>query len=278
MGGSQAITDALVADLRARGADVACGVPVGAVDALPPARVYVFDTSPWTVTKVFGDELSSRYRRAVSRFKPGNGVAKVDFALSEPVPWADPRIAAAGTIHLCGDRAQMARAETDTSGGKHSDRPMILVSQPTVVDATRIGTQGARPLWTYAHVPNDSPRDMTETVVNQIERFAPGFRDVVIGSRCIPAGDLADHNANYRGGDIAVGLVSLYRMAARPFAKWDPYRTSIDNVYLCSASTPPGPGVHGMCGVHAATRVLKQQFGIHDFLDVSPPSSIGPTR
>ncbi len=278
VGGSQAITDALLTDLRTRGVTIECDRKIDHADALPPAGVYVFDTSPWTLVNVFGDRLSARYRRAVDRFTPNNGVAKVDFALSEPVPWADRRVAAAGTVHLCGDRAEMAHAESESSAGRHPDRPMMLVSQPTVVDESRIGPGGARPLWTYAHVPNGSDRDMTNTVAGQIERFAPGFRDVVIGSRSIPASDMARHNANYRGGDIAVGHVSLFRMVARPVPKWDPYRTSIDNVYLCSGSTPPGPGVHGMCGVHAAARVLDQQFGIASLPEIGPGSGLGVHR
>lgn len=272
IGGSQVITDALLTDLRTRGAIVDCDHRVEQADALPSARAYVFDTSPWTLVDVFGDRLSTRYQRAVRRFQPNNGVAKVDFAISEAVPWSDPRIAGAGTVHVCGDRAQMAQSEAEATAGRHPDKPMMLLSQPTVVDSTRLGPDGARPLWTYVHVPNGSARDMTSTALEQIERFAPGFRDTVIGSRCIPASEMSKHNANYRGGDIAVGHVSLYRMAARPVPKWDPYRTSIDNVYLCSGSTPPGPGVHGMCGVHAATRVLKQQFGIRELPDIGPAS------
>lgn len=272
IGGSQQITDALLADLSARGVRIASGSHVERAAQLPAARVYVFDTSPWTIADLFRDRLSARYRRALQRFRPGNGVAKVDFALSEPVPWADARVALAGTIHVGGDRREMESVEKQTTAGRHSDRPMLLVSQPTVVDQSRLGPNGESPLWTYAHVPNGSTRDMTEAVTAQIERFAPGFRDVVIGSRCIPASDLAHHNANYVGGDIGVGQVSMYRMVARPALKWDPYRTSIDNVYLCSGSTPPGPGVHGMSGLHAAKRVLKQHFGIPSIPDLKKPT------
>lgn len=269
-GGSQAITDALIDDLTARGVAVTCGHPVESADALPRARAYVFDTAPWTLDTVFGDRLPGIYRRALHRFRPGNGVAKVDFALSAPVPWADPRLRGAGTVHLGGSRAQMKRAEGVTGSGQHSPTPMMLVSQPVVVDETRRGPAGEQPLWTYAHVPNGSTRDMTATAIAQIERFAPGFRDVVIGSRCIPAADMVKHNANYRGGDIAAGHVSMYRMVARPVLKWDPYRTPLEHVYLCSAATPPGPGVHGMSGQHAATRVLRHHFGIHTLPDISP--------
>jgi phytoene dehydrogenase-like protein len=270
IGGSQSITSALIADLRERGATLTADCVIDRCAALPPARAYLFDTSPWTLAEILGDRLSPRYRRALARFQPNPGVAKVDFALKEAVPWRDSRLQAAGTVHIGGSRAQMAEAESETAAGRHSSRPMMLLSQPTVVDPTRMGPGGAQPLWTYAHVPNNSTTDMTTTVAAQIERYAPGFRDVVIGSRCIPASKMAAHNANYRGGDIAVGQVSMFRMVARPVAKWDPYRTSIDNVYLCSGSTPPGPGVHGMCGVHAAKRVLRQQFGIETLPPLGP--------
>jgi phytoene dehydrogenase-like protein len=271
VGGSQSITDALIADLSTRGVEVTCGCHIGRGSQLPTARVYVFDTSPWTVAEVFADRLSARYRRALNRFKPGNGVAKVDFALSEPVPWADAGVARAGTVHLGGDRSEMEQVEKQTTAGRVSDRPMLLVSQPTVVDQSRLGKNGECPLWTYAHVPNGSTRDMTDAVSAQIERFAPGFRDVVIGSRCIPANELSHHNANYVGGDIGVGHVSMYRMVARPMLKWDPYRTALGDVYLCSGSTPPGPGVHGMSGLHAAKRVLNQHFGISSIPDLRKP-------
>lgn len=271
IGGSKSITDALIADLETRGASVRFGHRVSAAGELPPARAYLFDTSPWTLVKVFGDQLSASYRRAVGRFRPNNGVAKVDFALSGPVPWTDRRLAGAGTVHLGGTRAQMAQAESETSRGRHSTTPVMLLSQPTVVDDTRCGPGGQLPLWTYAHVPNGSTRDVTDIAINQIERFAPEFRDVIAGSRCIPASHMSAHNENYLGGDIAAGHVSMYRILARPVPRWDPYRTSLPNVYLCSASTPPGPGVHGMPGVHAATRVLHRHFGI----DAMP--ALGPT-
>ena len=271
IGGSKAITDALVSDLHMRGAEVRCGQRIDDAAELPPARAYLFDTTPWTLARVFGDQLSSSYRNAVGRFTPNTGIAKVDFALRETVPWRDERLADAGTVHLGGSRAQMARAESDTSAGRHSDTPVMLLSQPTVVDASRFGPHGERPLWTYAHVPNGSTRDVTALAIAQIERFAPGFRDVVIGSRCIPASEMSSHNANYVGGDIAAGKVSMYRIVARPVPRWDPYRTSIDNVYLCSASTPPGPGVHGMPGVHAVTRMLRTHFGITSLPNVGPP-------
>jgi phytoene dehydrogenase-like protein len=270
VGGSQSITAALLADLTTRGAELVTDCQVTDSAQLPRARTYLFDTSPWTLTKVFGARLPERYRAALGRFSPGNGVAKVDFALSGPVPWVDPRLAEAGTLHIGGSREEMKQAEADTAAGRHSPTPMTLASQPAVVDPTRFGPGGTRPLWAYAHVPNSSTHDMTEAVTAQIERFAPGFRDVVIGARCIPAAAMAGHNPNYVGGDIAAGAVSMYRMLARPVPRWNPYRTPLDNVYLCSGSTPPGPGVHGMCGMHAASRLLREHFGIRELPDIGP--------
>ncbi|WP_179469084.1 phytoene desaturase family protein [Mycolicibacterium vinylchloridicum] len=278
VGGSQSITNALLMDLAGRGVEVVTDCQITDAAQLPRARAYLFDTSPWTLSRVFGTQLPERYRAALARFAPGNGVAKVDFALSGPVPWTDRRLAEAGTLHIGGSREEMKQAERDTAAGRHSSTPMTLASQPTVVDPTRSGPGGARPLWTYAHVPNSSTLDMTDAVTAHIERFAPGFRDVVIGSRCIPAAAMAGHNPNYVGGDIAVGTVSMYRMLARPVPRWNPYRTPLDTVYLCSASTPPGPGVHGMCGMHAAARVLHEQFGIRQLPDIGPADFAGAPR
>lgn len=273
VGGSQSITDALVGDLVGRGVEIVTDCHISDAAQLPPAKAYLFDTSPWTLAAVYGERLPARYGAALQRFKPGNGVAKVDFALSGAVPWTDPRLVEAGTLHIGGSRADMQRVEADTAAGRHSPTPMTLASQPTVVDPSRLGPDGSRPLWTYAHVPNNSTRDMTETVTALIERYAPGFRDLVIGSRCIPAAAMSEHNANYVGGDIAVGAVSMYRMLARPVPRWNPYRTPVDGVYLCSASTPPGPGVHGMCGMHAARRVLRERFGIRRMPRIGPQVS-----
>ncbi|MFC9553995.1 phytoene desaturase family protein [Rhodococcus sp. NPDC056960] len=269
-GGSQAITNVMIADIRAHGGTVACGRGIADHRLLPPARVYLFDTSPWVLTEIYGTRLGTRYRRAIDRFPTGNGVAKVDFALSGPVPWTDPRIAGTGTVHCGGTRTQIAAAEADLAAGRHPARPLVLVCQPAAVDTSRRSADGLEPLWSYTHVPAGSDLDVTETIIAQIERFAPGFRDVVLASRCTPASRMSEHDANYRGGDIAAGRVSMYRMIARPVARWNPYRTPIDNVYLCSASTPPGPSVHGMSGYHAARRVLLRHFGIRT------PSSLGP--
>lgn len=269
-GGSHSITNALITDLKAHGGELVCDRRVTDWRLLPPSRVYLFDTSPWTLSHIYWNRLGARYRRAIGRFRPGNGVAKVDFVLTAPVPWADPRIAKAGTVHCGGTRPELAAAETELAAGRHATRPLVLVSQPGVADPTRTSGDGLLPLWSYTHVPTGSDHDVTETITALIERFAPGFRDVVLASRCIPASQMSAHDANYRGGDIAAGKVSMYRMIARPAPRSNPYRTPIDNVYLCSASTPPGPSVHGMPGYHAARHVLRRHFGITTGPDLRP--------
>jgi phytoene dehydrogenase-like protein len=240
---------------------------------LPPARAYVFDTAPRVVADVFADRLSTRAEAGLRRFRHGDAAAKVDLVLSGPVPWAVPEVGRASTVHVGGTRAEMAQAEADVAAGRHAGRPVVLVSDPTVVDPGR-AAGGLRPLWTYAHVPAGSDRDVTEDVVAQIERFAPGFRDVVVASRCIPAAEMSRHDESYVGGDIAGGAVTMWQMVARPALRADPYAVGLEGVYLCSASTPPGPGVHGLGGWYAARRVLRREFDVRDVPDLSP----GPSR
>lgn len=268
-GGSRALVDALRADLEAHGGEVRTGHPVRSLDDLPHGHAYLFDTTPRTLVEVLGDELPRRSRAALERFRHGDGAAKVDFVLSGPVPWAAPEIALAGTVHVGGTRAQMVAAEAEVARGRHAARPMTLVSDPTVVDMSRL-VGGLRPLWTYAHVPYGSDVDVTEAVTAQVETYAPGFRDVVVASRCVPAAQMAHHNRNYVGGDISAGAATMFQMVARPTLRRDPYAVGRDGVYLCSASTPPGPGVHGMGGWFAATRVLREVFGITEAPDLRP--------
>jgi len=268
-GGSRAITDALRADLEAHGGQVVTDHVVRSAHDLPHAHAYLFDTTPRTLVEVLGDELPARSRRRLEAFRYGDGAAKVDFVLSGPVPWADPEVARAGTVHVGGTRADMAVAEAQVAAGRHAQRPMTLVSDPSVVDAGRI-VGGLRPLWTYAHVPAGSDVDVTEAVTAHLEAYAPGFRDVVVASRCVPAAHMAQHNQNYVGGDISAGAVSIAQMVARPTLARDPYATGCDGVYLCSSSTPPGPGVHGMGGWFAARRVLRDVFRVPDLPDLRP--------
>ncbi|WP_265522529.1 phytoene desaturase family protein [Oerskovia flava] len=269
-GGSGAIVAALVADLLAHGGEVVTDHPVRTRRDLPPARAYLFDTTPRAVLEVFGERVPTKAAQALARFRYGNAAAKVDFVLSGPVPWAEPEVGRAGTVHVGGSRAQMAAAEAAVAAGRHAGRPLVLVSDPTVVDPSR-GSGGLRPLWSYAHVPAGSTVDVTEAVTAQIERFAPGFRDVVVSSRCVPAAHMSEHNANYVGGDIAAGAVTMWQMVARPSLRRDPYDTGVDGVYLCSASTPPGPGVHGLGGWNAARRVLRREFDLRSEPSLAPP-------
>nr|BFF20205.1 NAD(P)/FAD-dependent oxidoreductase [Promicromonospora thailandica] len=198
VGGSQVIIDALVRDLEAHGGTVETGRRVASWSDLPPARAVLFDTTPATALAVAGDRIGRARRAALRRFRYGNAAAKVDFVLSGPVPWRVPDVGRAATVHVGGTRAEMVIAEDTVANGLHADRPTVLVSDPSVADPGRV-RGGVRPLWAYAHVPAGSPQDVTDEVVRQIERFAPGFRDVVVGSRCIPAAEMERHNENYPG-------------------------------------------------------------------------------
>ncbi|WP_123307145.1 NAD(P)/FAD-dependent oxidoreductase [Cellulomonas sp. PhB143] len=271
-GGSGVVVAALRADLEAHGGTVVTGLRVGGPGDLPPARAHLFDTTPRTLLAVLGDRVAPRAARALRRFRYGDAAAKVDFVLDGPVPWADPEVARAGTVHVGGTRAEMAATEADVAAGRHAARPMTLLSDPTVVDPTR-ASGGLRPLWTYAHVPAGSDADVTEAVTAHVERYAPGFRDVVVASRCVPAARMDEHDENYAGGDIAAGAVSMRQMLARPTARADPYRVPTAGpaaVYLCSASTPPGPGVHGLGGWYAARRALRDVFGVRSTPELGP--------
>jgi phytoene dehydrogenase-like protein len=266
VGGSQAITDALIADLRAHGGELTAGTEVTS----PPGGVAAFDTAPTALLRIYGEALPARYAKALRRYAFGPGVAKVDFVLNDEIPWSDPRLRQAPTLHLGGTRAQMARAEADIAAGRHAQWPMVLAASPHVVDPGRIDAAGRRPFWTYAHVPAGSTVDATEAVTAVVQRFAPGFRDVVVAARAVPAARLCDHNANYVGGDIGMGGNSAWRAIAGPTPRLNPWRTPIPKVYLCSAATPPGGGVHGMAGYYAARTLLRREFGIDTIPDLRP--------
>jgi phytoene dehydrogenase-like protein len=269
VGGSQAITDALIADLRAHGGELTTGVEITSPPG-PPTSVIAFDTAPTALLQIYGDTLPAKYAKALRRYRFGPGVAKVDFVLSDDIPWSDPRLRQAPTLHLGGTREQTAQAEADIAAGRHAQWPMVLAASPHIADPGRMDAQGRRPFWTYAHVPSGSTLDATETVTSVVERFAPGFRDIVLAARAVPAARLADHNANYVGGDIGVGGNSAWRAIAGPTPRLDPWRTPIPKVYLCSAATPPGGGVHGMAGYYAARTLLRHEFGIANVPKLSP--------
>lgn len=260
-GGSSVIAEALAAQLRASGGRIVTGHRVATLAELPAARAVVLNLSPTGALRLAGGDLPAGYARLLRGFRYGSAACKVDFALSGRVPWSVPDCAKAGTVHLVGTRAQALQAEAAVAAGRHAERPYVIVVQPGVVDSSR-APDGMDTLSTYAHVPNGSRADVTDGVVAQVERFAPGFRDLVIASHAVPASQAHRDNLNYVGGDIAAGAMTLWQTAARPVPRWDPYALPLPGVYLCSASTPPGPGVHAMAGVHVARRVLRRQFGI----------------
>ncbi|OMC41806.1 NAD(P)/FAD-dependent oxidoreductase [Mycobacterium sp. IS-1264] len=258
VGGSQAITDALIADLRAHGGELTADYEI----AGPPTGVVAFDTAPTGLLRIYGDALPTRYAKALRRYRFGPGVAKVDFVLGGEIPWTDERLRHAPTLHLGGTREQMAQAEADIAAGRHARWPMVLAASPHLADPGRIDGRGRRPFWTYAHVPAGSTVDATEAVTAVVERFAPGFRDIVLAARAVPAARMSDHNANYVGGDIGMGGNSAWRAIAGPTPRLNPWRTPIPKAYLCSAATPPGGGVHGMAGYYAARTLLRREFGL----------------
>jgi phytoene dehydrogenase-like protein len=254
-GGSGRVVEALCGELSSLGATVHTGVWVKHLNELPGSRAVLLDISPRQFLDLAGDRLGGFSRRPLERFRYGPGVCKVDWALSGPVPWEAEVCREAGTVHTCGSFEEVARSEAAVARGEHPDRPFVLVAQPGVVDATR-APRGQQTLWGYCHVPHGSTVDMTEAIEAQIERFAPGFRDLVLARSTMTAIDEEAYNPNYIGGDINGGLLSLRQTLLRPTARWNPYRTPIQGVYLCSASTPPGGGVHGMCGMWAARTAL----------------------
>jgi phytoene dehydrogenase-like protein len=254
-GGSAAVVDALVAELTAAGGRVETGCLVKRLDQLPPARAVVLDVTPRQLIEMGGDSLPASYGRALARYRYGPGVCKVDWALDGPVPWSAESCRQAVTLHVGGTFEEIARSEADVNAGRHPDRPYCLVTQPCVVDPGR-APENRHTLWAYCHVPNGSSVDMTEKIEAQIERFAPGFRDLILGRSTFTAVATEEHNPSYVGGDINAGAATLRQMVLRPTARWNPYRTAIKGVYLCSAATPPGGGVHGMCGLGAARAAL----------------------
>ncbi|WP_026414081.1 phytoene desaturase family protein [Actinomadura oligospora] len=264
-GGSAAIAQALADDITAHGGTFQVGHRVTDLGELAGFPLVFFDTSPREFLSVARRQLPARYARALSRFRYAPGAAKVDFLVSEPIPWANPEVGRAGTVHLGGTRAEILRSERLASRGHLSESPFVLVVDPGVVDPSRV-VDGKRPVWAYAHVPNGDDTPPIDLVRARIERFAPGFGDTVLEARGITAAQYEIHNPNYVGGDIGAGAMSLRQIAARPTLRWDPYTTPLHGVYLCSASTPPGPGVHGMAGYLAAASALRRHY------DLRPPS------
>ncbi|WP_285115320.1 NAD(P)/FAD-dependent oxidoreductase [Leifsonia sp. fls2-241-R2A-40a] len=269
IGGSQAIADAMVADIEAHGGEVVTDTPVESLAELPDSRVVVFDTHVKTAARLGEDRLPAGYLAKVARFRDGNGVFKADFALSGPVPWTNPELYETGTVHLGGSRAETARAERDVAAGRQSDPPYVLVSQPSLFDPTR-APAGKHVLWTYTHVPHGSTEDRTEAIIRRIEQFAPGFRELIIGTATMNAVQMEQHNPNYIGGDISAGAPDFGQLVARPVLSPDPWRMPGRGLYLASASVAPGPGVHGLGGYYAARSALRHEFGASRMPDLAP--------
>jgi phytoene dehydrogenase-like protein len=269
VGGSQAIVEALAADLRAHGGEIVTGTEVRSLAELPPARAVLLDVIPRALDRIAGAVLPGWYRSILHRFRYGGAVAKIDYALSGPVPWRDPAVREAGTVHVGGTRGEIAAAENLVKRGRLAERPYVLVAQPSTFDASR-APEGRHTLWTYTHVPAGSDADREAAVTAQIERFAPGFRDLILATRSRTAVEVADENPNYPAGDIAAGSPSMRQLLSRPVPTPDPWRTPAPGVYLCSSSTSPGPGVHGLAGWQAALSALRHEFGTRVRPDLSP--------
>jgi len=254
-GGSQRIADALLSYLRSLGGEVVSGSPVESLDHLPPARAVLCDLTPRQLLRIAGHRLPPGFRRKLERYRYGPAAYKMDWALDAPVPWKAAACARAGTVHLGGTLEEVAASERAPWQGKHAERPFVLVAQPSLFDPTR-APLGKHTVWAYCHVPNGSTTRMVDEIESQIERFAPGFRRHVLARSVMPPRELESHNANLVGGDINGGVQDLRQLFLRPTLRL--YSTPCKGLYMCSSSTPPGGGVHGMCGYFAARAALRQ--------------------
>jgi phytoene dehydrogenase-like protein len=255
-GGSQQIADAMSAYLQSLGGEIRTGVSVESIDELPDSEAVLFDVTPRQLLKIAGDKLPGGYRKQLKRYRYGPGVFKIDYALDGPVPWRAQECSQAATVHLGGTLEEIARSERQVGRGRPADHPFVLAAQQSLFDPTR-APEGKHTFWAYCHVPNGSTFDMTERIEAQIERFAPGFRERVLARHTMSPAQMHAHDANYVGGDINGGVQDLRQLFTRPVPSLDPYRTPTKGIYICSSSTPPGGGVHGMCGLHAAEDALE---------------------
>jgi phytoene dehydrogenase-like protein len=256
-GGSQAIADALATRLQSLGGEIETGSHVCSLRELPSSKLVLCDVTPAQLVSLAGDLLPSRYRRRLQRWRYGPGAFKLDYALDGPIPWRAAEVADAGTVHLGGTLDEIGESERAAWEGRHAERPFVLLAQQSLFDATR-APSGKHTAWAYCHVPNGSTFDMRERVETQIERFAPGFRSRVLACTSRNTGDLERDNPNLVGGDISGGANTFAQLIARPALRRVPYSTPVPGLYICSASTPPGAGVHGMCGHLAARAALER--------------------
>ena len=258
-GGSVAIVNALASYLRSLGGEIYTGRPVRSLRDLPLAAAVLFDVTPRQLAEIAGEDLPPSYVKRLRRFKYGPGVFKIDWALDGPIPWKAAECNSAATVHVGGTWEEIAAHERAVSHGRTTDRPFVLVAQQSMFDSSR-APEGKHTGWAYCHVPHGSTVDMTDAIERQIERFAPGFRDRILGRHTINTAQYEEHNPNFIGGDIAGGANNLAQFLTRPFPSVNPYRTPNERIYLCSSSTPPGGGVHGMCGYWAAQAALARSF------------------
>jgi phytoene dehydrogenase-like protein len=258
-GGSQSIANALAAYFLSMGGKIETNFYVNSMEALPSAHAVLFDVTPKQLLRIAGHRFSSIYKWQLERYRYGMGVFKVDWALDAPIPFTAPACRDAGTIHIGNTFNEIGAAEQQTWDGKIVEKPFVLLAQPAVFDGTR-APQGKHTAWAYCHVPNGSKTDMTNAIEKQIERFAPGFQERILARHTMNPAQMEEYNPNYIGGDINGGVIDLGQLFTRPALRWSPYKTSAKGIYICSSSTPPGGGVHGMCGYYAAKRALKDVF------------------
>jgi phytoene dehydrogenase-like protein len=263
-GGSQKIADALSGYLRSLGGKIITDTLIESIDQLPTARVILLDVTPRQLLRMAGHHLPAGYRHRLESYRYGPGVFKVDLALAGPIPWKAKECTGAGTVHLGGTIDEIAAGERMMWEGRHPERPYVLVAQHSLFDPSRV-PEGKHTVWAYCHVPNGSTFDMTERIEAQIERFAPGFRDLILARSTKSPIEFEEYNPNYIGGDINGGIQDLRQLFTRPVARLVPYSTPIKGLYICSSSTPPGGGVHGMCGYHAARAALRDVFQHRDY-------------
>jgi phytoene dehydrogenase-like protein len=256
-GGSQAISKAMAAYLISLDGEIITGHEVTSLDDLPESKAVLLDVTPRQVVQICGERLPLRYRRRLENYRYGPGVCKVDYALSGEIPWKSADCGRAGTVHLGGTLEEISVSERAVWRGEHPEKPLILLAQQSLFDDTR-APAGQHTAWAYCHVPNGSTKDVSERITAQVERYAPGFRDLVLAKQVHTASQMQAYNPNYVGGDINGGVQDWRQLFTRPVARWSPYTTPVKGLYICSSSTPPGGGVHGMCGYHAARSALKR--------------------
>jgi phytoene dehydrogenase-like protein len=258
-GGSNAIAKALAGYFVSLGGKIETNFFVRSLRDLPSARAVLFDVTPRQLLEIAGYKFSSIYKWQLKRYQYGMGVFKIDWALDGPIPFTDPECGQAGTVHLGNTLEEIVESEKLVASGKHPDKPFVLLAQQSLFDSSR-APEGKQAAWAYCHVPNGSTVDMTDKIEKQVERFAPGFREKILARHVMNAAQMEEYNPNYIGGDINGGMINLQQLFTRPALRLSPYRTSAKGIYICSASTPPGGGVHGMCGYYAARRAMRDIF------------------